>query len=517
MKNIVKYIIVIASVAIIANGCKEDFLELENPNQTTSDMFLENTGNLSLQLTSVYSSVKTYRLYGSGFLASVLYPKSFTSDQNWTGNPDWNHMYQHESISSDGILSDTWVGWYRVVSRANDFLDMAAQYIDVNSPEGDELTEVNQMIGQAKFLRAFAYFHLVRLYGEGNPAIDGSKAGVPLILEVAGTIDEMMVGRASVNEVYTQIIKDLEDAVDVLPATWDEDNIARADSWSAKGLLSRVYMTQHDYTSAKSALNDIITNGGFSLVPMDEYSGLFHGDNEFSEESLFEINFTVDMTVNGFNGGLGSNHALLTSPPGKGWNNIFPHDESIRRFGSDPRLHVCALEPGVDVVDGDTVGYNSTELGWSYRKYADDVTSVTKTNRNYGANFHIVRLADVYLMYAEVLNEEGDDATASEYMNKVRRRAYGFDPNTPEASVDYTGLTGTQLRDSIREERFRELFGEGMRWYDVKRWQIGAEEAARYQRVVSGVINFDDIDYYLPIPQTELDNNDAIEQSTGYK
>lgn len=519
MNRVIKYLTIVIFSATLLWGCDESFLELSNPNEIDAEVLFTDVDNLSLELTSVYSSLKSYRLYGAGFMAQSLLPKGFIADQDWTGNADWNHMFQHESVAEDNSIADIWLGWYRVVARANDFFTQADDFIAEKDPSADDLATIEQMKGEAYFLRAFAYFHLVRLWGEGNPAVDGDKPGVPLILQVSTSIEEMKAGRASVNEVYTQIISDLTNAINKLPETWDADNIARADSWSAKGLLSRVYMTQHDFTNAKSTLEDIINNGSFSLVPGDEYEGLFHDEKEFSEESLFEINLATDMTVNSFNGGLGSLHALLIAPYSKGWSNIFVHDENVRRFGSDPRLHVNALEPGVDTIYNGTFvvkQYPKGELGWNLKKYINLEESIYSTNRNYGANFNIVRLADIYLMYAEVLNEQGSDATASEYMNKVRRRAYGYDPNTAVPEVDYTGFTGTQLRDSIREERFRELFAEGMRWYDIQRWRIGAEEAARYKKVVSGTIVFDDIDYYLPIPQTEMTNNEVIQQSTGY-
>jgi hypothetical protein len=129
----------------------------------------------------------------------------------------------------------------------------------------------------------------------------------------------------------------------------------------------------------------------------------------------------------------------------------------------------------------------------------------------------MMRLADVYLMYAEVMNELGDDAVAGEYMNKVRRRAYGYSPNIPQESVDYT-VTGIQLRDSIREERFRELFAEGHRWYDIVRWKIVEQEVSKYNvmRVTQGEIIYNDKDYYYPVPLSEVDNNRKMTPSTGY-
>jgi hypothetical protein len=193
------------------------------------------------------------------------------------------------------------------------------------------------------------------------------------------------------------------------------------------------------------------------------------------------------------------------------------------RFGNDPRLRINMLEPGVDSVvfgDGSTrilepmVG-DANALGWSFRKWVPTDYSVYSTNRNFGANLPLTRLADIYLMYAEAMNAQGNDAVAAEYMNKVRRRAYGLDPDTPDASVDYM-LSGTQLRDSIREERFRELFAEGQRWYDITRWDIVEEELAKYPTVRSGPVIFDPRDYYLPVPQQELDTNPNMRRSTGY-
>jgi hypothetical protein len=157
--------------------------------------------------------------------------------------------------------------------------------------------------------------------------------------------------------------------------------------------------------------------------------------------------------------------------------------------------------------------------GHSFRKYVPQDYSVYSTNRNSGINYVLMRLSDVYLMYAEVLNEKGNDSEAQEYANKVRRRAYGFDPEMPQSGVDFTGLSGTELRDSIREERFRELFGEGHRWYDIVRWKIVEEEVNKYNdfRVTQGEIIFHEKDYYYPIPLQEIDNNVNMVPSTGYE
>lgn len=511
-------------VIFCGGGCSDDVLDVTNPNEVDAQNFFQNTNHFELALTAVYEAQTSFELYGSDFLPKGTYGLAKTANQEFTSQNPWNQMYRNEVTPENNLVSSFWRAFYRGIARANDFLANADRFLAEAELDEEEQVRINEMRGEALFLRAFDYFHLIRLWGERGPAVDREAQGVPLILELATTREEMFNERASVGEVYDQIISDLQEAEELLPDTWEGDDLARVDAFAVKALLGKVYMFQEDYAAAQQEFEEVINSEQFSLVPFEEYDAMFHGENEFSEESIFELNLGTDMQENTWQGGTGSNLALLIAPKGTGWSNVYPHDVNIRRFGSDPRLRVNALEPGVDMVvqgDGslDTLQvYVDDEgaLGWSFRKYVPLDVSVFSTNRNYGANIIISRLADVYLLYAEALNAQGNDAPAVEYTNKVRRRAYGLDPDTPDPTVDYTGLTGTQLRDSIREERFLELFSEGHRWYDIVRWGIVEEELARYETVRSGSIIFNSQDYYFPIPQNQLDINTRLEQSEGY-
>lgn len=524
MKKIIKIAMILSvCLSVLFTGCSEDFLDIPNENTLQTENLFTNIENLDLSLNSVYSSVKAFELFGSEFHPKVLEMLPHTFDQDWLGTAAWNQMGINEVTQDNSIVMTSWRAWYRVVERANDFIENAIIYKDSEFAKESEAATVDQMLGQAYFVRAYAYFSIVRLWGEGT-ATETSKLAAPLILKVATTMEEMEVPRATIGEIYTQIISDFKEAEKLLPETWDAENAARVDKYAAKGFLGKVYLYQEDFQNAKDYLGQVV-NGPFQLVNHDEYEGLFHGETEFSSESIWELNFATDLTNNTWQGGTGCNIALITAPHGTGWSNVWPHDENVKRFGSDPRLRVCALEPGVDEVtygNGETVileKYPTEEggLGWSNKKYVPLTYSVYSTNRNYHANYHIMRLADVYLMYAEALNALGEDVTAMEYTNKVRRRAYAKDFDTPDITVDFADLTGTQLRDSIREERFRELFNEGQRWYDIVRWGIAEEECAKYDRVRSGVIKFDNPkDTYLPVPLKEIEANPAMEPSTGY-
>ena len=512
------------SLALLLFGrCSDDSLDVANPNEIEATTFFQNISQMELSLTSVYSAMKTYDLFGADLWPKVHYGLPKTANQDWLGTDGWNQLYRNEVTADNGLVSNFWRAFYRGVARANDFLANADRFLAEQEPSDDDIARVNQMQGEAHFLRAFYYFHMIRLWGEDIPARDANAKGVPLILSIAESREEMAVDRATVGEVYQQIISDLQEAERLLPNSWGGDDLARADAFAAKAMLGEVYMYYEDYTTAQGYFEEIINSGEFALVPFEDYQDLFNGENEFSEESIFEINHSTDLQETAWQGGLGSNIALQISPKGTGWSNVYPHDVNILRFGSDPRLYVNALQPVVDSVvfgDGSRVPLQKMvddegAIGWSFKKYVPLDYSVYSTNRNFGANLIMTRLADIYLKYAEVLNAQGNDANASEYMNKVRRRAYGLDPNTPDASVDYN-LAGTQLRDSIREERFRELFAEGQRWYDITRWGIVEQELAKYPRVRSGEVIYNPRDYYLPIPQQELDANTAISQSEGY-
>jgi starch-binding outer membrane protein, SusD/RagB family len=512
MTNIKQAILVL--LAVITLSCSEDFLEITNQNELSSDNFFSKIENFDLALNGTYDAVKNLDLFGQTFYVQTLLALPHESDY-------WNAQCRNEVTSADGNVYIAWRGFYRIVTRANDIVENAPKFAStgITTSEGEQL---HQIVAQAHFLRGLAYFHLVRLWGEESCATDSSRLAVPLHLKVAATREDMMKPRATVGQVYKQIISDFKAAEAGLPVSWDANNAARVSKYAAKAFLGQVHLYMEKYDDAKTYFEEVINNPAYSLVPFEQYEDLFQGKAEFSAESLWEINYTVDMQQNIWENGLGSGIALVLAPPGRGWSNCTPHGVNIERFGSDPRLQICTYHPDdlVATTEGPMAPAGVSEFnytGHSFKKYVPKDYSVYSTNRNSGTNYHMMRLADVYLMYAEVMNQLNNDVVAAEYMNKVRRRAYGFNYNTPEPTVDYA-VTGTQLRDSIREERFRELFAEGHRWYDIVRWKIVEEEVMKYndKRVTQGEIIFHPKDYYYPIPLQEIDNNVNMEPSTGY-
>jgi starch-binding outer membrane protein, SusD/RagB family len=514
--KIYHYLISLSILSVIVTACSSDFLEVTNQNELNSENFFEKVENFDLALNATYDAVKNLDLYGQTFYVQTLLALPHESDY-------WNAQNRNEVFSSDENVRIAWRGWYRVVARANDVIENVPGFLAEPNHSESDIARMSQIFGEAHFLRGYAYFNLVRLWGEANFKEDSSRLAVPLILKVPATRSEMMAPRATVGRVYKNVISDFKVAEDLVPDAWDSNNAARISKFGVKGFLGQVHLYMEDYEKARQYFDEILQNPEYGLVPFNDYDNLFQGKNEFSKESLWELNYTVDMQQNIWENGLGSGIALTCAPPGRGWSNCTPHGVNIERFGDDPRLKICTYAPEdlVATAEGAMEPAGVSEFnftGHSFRKYVPRDYSVYATNRNSGCNYIVMRLADVYLMYAEAMNNLGNDAVAMEYMNKVRRRAYGFDPSVAEASVDYTGLSSLQTRDSIREERFRELFGEGHRWFDIVRWKIVKEEVEKYNtmNVTQGEIVYHDKDYYYPIPLEEVDTNTGMVPSTGY-
>ncbi|HEY4966813.1 MAG TPA: RagB/SusD family nutrient uptake outer membrane protein, partial [Puia sp.] len=206
----------------------------------------------------------------------------------------------------------------------------------------------------------------------------------------------------------------------------------------------------------------------------------------------------------------------------------------------DPRLYLNALQPWIDSSGigspsqpfmGRPVvryaGLDHSYYGWSFHKYAQVDYDINTASAAASANIYILRLADVFLLYSEACSNSGDNASALEYINKVKRRAYNY-PLNAASPVDYASLTSNTNAfaagdpvlgtNPLYYERWAELMNEGHWWFDVCRWQIGSSEAAWYQRTYAGgpITWVDGKSYVWPIPSAELNNNRKAVQNPMY-
>ena len=560
-------------------GCKEDFIDVTNPGALSTNNYPGSVTDLEQLLTGVYGTQHTPGLFGHNIYGKGFYMWDHTSDLSWQGTPTWIQLGQNNSQPNDGFLSETWRDTWKGVQRANTLLVNIEKYRPKATSQADKVT-IDLMKGQALFLRAWYYQYLITIWGEAMiiNGQGGDKLGVPIITEASTSLDQTQVDRATVKQVWDFIISDLKAAETLLAGkTWTGANDKhKISGWAVKAALGKAYVYTQDWTNAKTSLADVITNSGKSLVSFDVYKTMFNGKNEFNSESLLEMNLNVDMTARGNTElSMGSSIGMVLSPTYVGdnnlpaasaWSNVFPHAKNLARFGFneghyfkagttqplatnvdpayitrsvlarqnktvDPRLWVACWQPYVDSM---TVSGKKRPIShfldisemdmeaWSFRKYLTVDATETEVNMANGNNILLLRLADVYLLYAETLTRTGDNATALEYVNKVKRRAYGYPVNTA-SPVDYKSLTdATKATDAVlksdplKYERWAELFGEGHWWIDVRRWQLGAQEAAYYQRIRGGTIQWEATDYAQPIPIDEINSNIKMKQNPGY-
>ncbi|MFT4032161.1 MAG: RagB/SusD family nutrient uptake outer membrane protein [Siphonobacter sp.] len=561
-------------------SCKEDFVNVDNPTAISTANYPASVSDLEQLLTGVYATQHANGIYGRAMGGYNTYLWDHTCDLSWQGLQNWILMGENNTISSDIYLAMTWPDLWRGVQRCNTLL-AGIESVNANASTTDQAS-ISLIKGQALFMRAWFYFYLTAIWGESF-IVDGTGGdlmGVPIVTTVATSLSETQVSRSTVKECWDFIISDLKTAETLLAGnTWtaaaDKHKVTE---WAVKGFLAKVYVYTQDWTNAQTYLEDVINNSGKSLVTYDIYKTMFNGENEFNSESLFELNFNIDMTYSGSSDlSMGCFIGTILAPtyvnPSTGapiasaWSNLFPHEKSIARFGFnlghyfpdgttsanisnvdnsyitnsitaranktiDPRLWVSCLQPYVDSMVVSGVKYpishylDITEVdmeAWSFRKYINLSGTELEVNRANGNNILWLRLADIYLLYAETLTHTGDNVTALEYINKIKRRAYGYDVNTP-SSVDYVSLSDATMatddvlkNDPLKYERWAELFGEFNWWFDVCRWKIGSSEAAYYQQVRGGTIQWDDAtDYAQPIPIAEITANPNMKQNPGY-
>jgi hypothetical protein len=446
----------------------------KSPEQSVPpEQLFANEAGAEAALTAAYSGLQLDGTYG-GFPHIAA---DFTADVvNFTGSfTTWNAAEDFNVIASHGPTDNLWDDHYNVINRANLVIDNAADVPNISQDKVDDL------VGQAKFIRALAYFNLVRWFAEPfEPGGDNSQPGVILQTEaVESTSINFDKGRAPVDSIYGQIRADLEDAVSRLDVKGARK---RAGQGSAKGLLAKVSLYQGRYDEAATLAEEVIAEDVFSLsaAPAEPYQ------NESSTEIVFAVSFSnIDNTgVNDFP----TSFYLPGDLGGRGDAN------PVASFVEDAEDGDIRATPGSEV-DGDTLLY----------EFGGEIWTNKWTESSLGDDAPVLRVAEMYLIAAEAeaRSSNGSEAQALEYVNTIRTRA-GLD--------EVSGLSGQALIDEIITQRRYELAFEGDRRHDLQR-------LGRAINSGTSVAEPGDSQRLLPIPQREIDVNDALtedNQNPGY-
>ncbi|MCH7414116.1 RagB/SusD family nutrient uptake outer membrane protein [Belliella sp. R4-6] len=490
-------------------SCDDEKLSPINPNQLSVETFFVSGPQLVAGVNSAYSALQGLDLY----IREYFFLHDMLSDEVASGGGQLeahrNQLLQGAIDPSNPLIISNWRGWYRVIHRANIVIDNAENVTE-------EITEAlrERVLGEAYFLRGWAYYELGSLWG-----------GVPLMTTMATSI-ESATPRSTEEETMQQAISDLTMAISKLPnkSTYGSADLGRATNAAARAMLAKVHLFRGEFENAKPLLEAIINSGEYELIP--RYLSNFEEENEHNQESIFEVNMTRDFGDANVWDGDGSGISFSTfrgqeySPTA--WRNLVPGPGLINAFEmiangaekDDPRFSYNFYRVGdtynngnntltPDAVQGDINRPSWRKYTMIYKQSAENMAS--------GINFRVIRYADVLLMMAEVENELGNTSAALPYLNATRERA---DVNMPlYPTSQYPVGTQTQMRIAIQHERQVELPGEQIRNRDIRRWR-------RLNLLQNEpVANFRSHHDLLPLPFAEIDNNAALtnaDQNPGY-
>lgn len=456
-----KIIILILAVAGAFASCSKDFLDRPPLSEISTENFYQTTSDLKLA---------TAALYAGSPWADWTYSSYLTIGDVMSGNMilGWNddaiQLNTFSVTGLNGAVIANWKSMYKVIAHCNTTINS----INAKTPASVPDVYKNAALAEARFIRGYAYYNLAILWGD-----------VPIIEDNTKLISSPLVPRNNANDVYQFVVNDLTFAINNLPTgfgtEWEK---GRVTSWAAQGLLAKVYLfwsglksagngqrDQQLLDNAKVFAGNVCKNSGLEL--MANYADLFKTANNYNDEALFALRW--DPSVGSW---LEGNMLQIYSPGGTeisadgqaGWFGIGPTynmylqystDDTLRRKASfmlkDDFYPELNASGGGYTYKGDT-GLKKHVIGTKKDNNVPIMTLTSSAEHN-----ALLRLADVYLVYAEAIlgnNTTTSDAEALLYFNKVRTRA-GVDP---VSSLD---------ADVILKERRIELAAEGQSWFDL--------------------------------------------------
>ncbi|MBN8686224.1 MAG: RagB/SusD family nutrient uptake outer membrane protein [Chitinophagales bacterium] len=493
----------------LLTGCK-GFLDTERQGAYDADNYPYPGGSGAYDqfIFGAYNELRSFNLHSQSFITATSI-RSDDADKGSTpadGGANATTMDNFPVLASNGFCNTLWVGNYALITKCNSTIK------EVNTNTQIVATEAikKQTIGEARFLRAYAYFNLVKLFGR-----------VPLIDSLfSNPAAQNNVPQSSTAQLYAFIEGDLTYAAANLPLSWDVKFVGRATSGAANGLLAKVYLYQQKWQQAMNAAAAVVNSGQYDLST--PYDKIFREEGENSKESVFEVQATASAAIPSNNG---VQYAQIQGIRGSGiwdqgwgWNTPSTYLEAAYE-ANDPRKNRTIMYTSTGTTIYQTIYGENLPVGlpnprYNNKVYTNPALRASIGNRfGYWMNLRVLRYADVVLMYAEAANEVGGAANttiALNALNSVRARARaGNNTILPDVTTTDQAL----LRDAIRQERRVELAMEHERFFDLVRWGI-----AQTVMNASGKPNYiGSRDGLLPIPQTQIDlSAGVLTQNPGY-
>ena len=486
-----KYIFCISTAAALGlTGCKKDFIELAPVSQNNVVNFYKTADDMKIAVNAAYGALQYSGQYFSAMheIAEVRSDNTGILDVQTGLNVVEIDIFTNRSNNT--LLNNMWNDHYRGIQQCNIVVDrIAAISMDA--------TLKDRYIGEVKFLRALMYFNMVRTFGD-----------LPLVIkEIKNPEEGYAYTREPVEVVYAQIIEDLKEAETKLPAIYTGTDIGRATSGAAKALLGKVYLTRKDFTQAAAKLKELIDGTATSkYMLLASYEDIFKVTNENHRESIFEVQFKKGGTGEGspFNNQFAPRSSgTIVSKVGAGLGYNIPTQDMEDAYEAGD------LRKDISMASGYMNGTSFVESKY-IKKYLDVPFQANDADNNWP----VLRYADVLLMYAEALNEQGyvADGPAFGYLNLVRQRAGLADKTSVNAEPSLQIADQAAFRLAIEQERRVELAFENHRWFDLVRTDRAIAVMAEHGITIQA--------YQLlyPIPQSQIDiNPEMIHQNPGYQ
>lgn len=496
-----------AILAASLSSCVNDWLDVAPSDGTDADAALTSSSDLAAARTGMYAALKgnsnlvdyygqQFFVYGDVHAGDDYQYNNLGGSNRASFYYDMNYQTASEFTSSTSSSNVAWKSPYIVIGRANRII--AAAEGGALSDAAEAKATIDQYAAEAKVLRALAHFDLVRIYGKPYTEDQGASLGVPLVTGVLES--NAKPARSTVAEVYTQVVKDLTEAISS-NALATETEPGYVSVWGAKAILSRVYLNMGDYANALSVAEDIIKNSGAALWTRDQYFKAWDASTPNESEFLFRLNVAGSTDSNDLNG-------IGNLQQREGYKEMVATKKFVDMLTSDPEdVRNEMFLPATAAKEVATYGTNKVYLN-KLRGQGGNLRNVTVVP--------IIRLSEVYLTAAECAFRNNDKTKAVEYLNDlVKNRTTTV---ASLATVDNITL------ERILIERRKELIGEGQRYFDALRnnetiTRYTSEADKGWHKTLSKDAQSFDRDYFkaiAAIPQAEINANPNIKQNTGY-
>ncbi len=568
MKKIlnIKIILILAFSSIIT-GCKDDFLEESNPNAISTETFWDDIHDLRLGIVGAYKGMASPHNY---HLVNELSRSDLAWSSGWQRPNNTNEYYLQTFNEASNVINQKWGALYTTVFRANQVIEATER---LGGTFGNEdLEEENDLIlAQARFIRGYAYFNLHNSFNGGS---------VPIWDIVAGGDNGYYRPVSTADEVRQFYLADLQYASENLPATWDDKEKGKVTAGAAVAIMGQSYLYAGNYTEAAVLFKRVIDEFGYSLTP--NIGSNFTTLDELNEESILELVYSIDYknelnpwdardtaSTSGYDrqftgapgqwfGAVAANWLILEyrndpldfSDP----RNMITEEDGTQRF----RRFSLRTSWSVALVDDDDMeyyGFSKTgqaanfnvKMTCFWRKHTnwdlgfEKEADITPGKVRSGINQRLIRLAEIYLQYAECMVQTGDVNEAMLYINKIRRRSgvrllgpigsgefplndhdnevYDADrlmnhlmyveyPLELSAEGDGGNRNIDLRRWGIKKQRFEEL---ATKRYAADHYEIEKEDGSMQWRWASIVKELDASD-----PEVDLDWNEFQEAAVNY-